>query len=100
MRTLVKIAVPFGGLYLLLVAALYTAMWWPPVEFAGLIAKFPAVTPAVMPFRLMWTHARSGDIRPGDGAPDFELSTYDKKSTVQLSGLRGRPVVLIFGSYT
>ena len=53
MRTLVKIAVPLGGLYLLLVAALYTAMWWPPVEFAGLIAKFPAVTPAVMPFRLM-----------------------------------------------
>ena len=100
MRTLLKIALPLAGLYVLLTAVIYTVMWRPPVEFASFIAKFPAMTPAVLPFRLMWTHARAGDLQPGDVAPDFELPTYDKKSTVQLSGLRGRPVVLIFGSYT
>jgi hypothetical protein len=36
----------------------------------------------------------------GDPAPDFELRTHDGKDVVQLSKLRGRPVVLIFGSFT
>lgn len=36
---------------------------------------------------------------PGDPAPDFELADLDG-SSVRLSSLRGRPVVLEFGSYT
>ncbi len=37
----------------------------------------------------------------GDEAPDFELPVLDGKgATVRLSELRGRPVALIFGSYT
>jgi peroxiredoxin len=37
----------------------------------------------------------------GDTAPDFQLSTLDHKSEVQLSSFRGKqPVVLVFGSYT
>jgi len=37
----------------------------------------------------------------GDDAPDFELPVLEGKgATVQLSELRGRPVALIFGSYT
>ena len=39
--------------------------------------------------------------RVGDEAPDFELPVLDGKgATVRLSELRGRPVALIFGSYT
>jgi hypothetical protein len=38
--------------------------------------------------------------RAGDPAPDFELDSLDGKSRVRLSTLRGRPVGLIFGSYT
>ncbi len=37
----------------------------------------------------------------GDEAPDFELPVLDGKGvTMRLSELRGKPVALIFGSYT
>ena len=41
----------------------------------------------------------------GSPAPDFELKRLDEKGalteeTVRLSALRGRPVALVFGSYT
>ncbi len=37
----------------------------------------------------------------GDEAPEFELPVLDGNgATVRLSELRGRPVALIFGSYT
>ncbi len=37
----------------------------------------------------------------GDEAPDFELPVLDGKGArVRLPELRGRPVALIFGSYT
>lgn len=49
---------------------------------------------------------RGGDLRSpdtlqvGDPAPDFKLKSKDGKQEVQLSKLRDKPVVLIFGSYT
>ena len=48
----------------------------------------------------MWSKARAGTIQPGELAPDFRLPTLDHQSEVQLSSLRGKPVVLVFGSYT
>jgi peroxiredoxin len=41
----------------------------------------------------------------GDVAPDFELEVLDRAKkrtgeTVSLSSLRGKPVALLFGSYT
>ena len=41
----------------------------------------------------------------GSLAPDFELKRLDEKGvlteqTLRLAGLRGRPVALVFGSYT
>lgn len=44
----------------------------------------------------------------GEPAPDFELPEFDSRTgvleptgrTVRLSSLRGRPVALVFGSYT
>jgi hypothetical protein len=36
----------------------------------------------------------------GQRAPDFRLKTFDGKGEVALSELRGKPVVLVFGSFT
>jgi thiol-disulfide isomerase/thioredoxin len=36
----------------------------------------------------------------GERAPDFRLKTHDGAKTISLSDLRGKPVVLTFGSYT
>ena len=45
--------------------------------------------------------ARVGDLKVGDEAPDFSLSSVDGKTTIQLSSFEGKQdVVLIFGSYT
>ena len=38
-------------------------------------------------------------IQPGDAAPDFELESATG-ARVRLSALRGRPVLLHFGSFT
>jgi len=43
---------------------------------------------------------RQGDLRVGDAAPDFTLKDVQGKKTVKLSDLKGKPVVLIFGSCT
>jgi cytochrome oxidase Cu insertion factor (SCO1/SenC/PrrC family) len=47
--------------------------------------------------------ARRDETAPkaGDEAPDFELPVlHGDGTTVRLSDLRGRPVALVFGSYT
>ncbi len=36
----------------------------------------------------------------GDLAPDFELPAASGEHRVKLSSLRGKPVAIIFGSYT
>jgi hypothetical protein len=67
------------------------------------MTKIPApVAFLVLPFETLWTHARAGALEIGDPAPDFALTKLDKSATVQLSALtaQGKPVVLIFGSYT
>lgn len=43
---------------------------------------------------------REGDLKVGDAAPDFTVSDVQGKTTVKLSDLKGKPVVLIFGSCT
>ena len=43
---------------------------------------------------------RQGDLKVGDSAPDFTVTDVDGKKTVKLSSLKGKPVVLIFGSCT
>ncbi len=47
--------------------------------------------------------ARRDELAPkvGDEAPDFQLPIlHAEGDTVRLSDLRGRPVALVFGSYT
>src|ERR1041384_1229 len=43
---------------------------------------------------------RQGTLQDGDVAPDFSLQDIEGKKTVRLSELKGKPVVLIFGSCT
>jgi hypothetical protein len=39
--------------------------------------------------------------KPGDIAPDFELSDFNGENTIRLSDFKGKkPVALIFGSFT
>jgi hypothetical protein len=43
---------------------------------------------------------RAGDLKVGDRAPDFTVQDVEGKVTTRLAGLKGKPVVLIFGSCT
>ena len=43
---------------------------------------------------------REGDLKEGGPAADFTLRDVEGKKSVKLSELRGKPVVLIFGSCT
>ena len=47
----------------------------------------------------LWKTIRGEGIRPGEDAPDFELESTEGER-LRLSSLRGRPVVLRFGSFT
>ncbi len=83
--------------------ALYRVMQKPPETFARFMKKLPGpVAFLAFPFESLWTKARSGELSVGDAAPDFSLTKLDKSDSVQLSKLtaQGKPVCLIFGSYT
>jgi cytochrome oxidase Cu insertion factor (SCO1/SenC/PrrC family) len=43
---------------------------------------------------------READLKVGTAAPDFTIQDVEAKKTVKLSDLRGKPVVLVFGSCT
>jgi hypothetical protein len=43
---------------------------------------------------------RGTGVQPGLEAPDFELPRADGSANVRMSGLRGKPVLLRFVSYT
>ena len=76
------------------------AMRQPPEKFGRVMMHMPMPAFFLFPFETMWTQARAGSVQPGDMAPDFRLPTQDHQSQVELSSLRGNPVVLVFGSYT
>jgi AhpC/TSA family len=83
--------------------AIYNAMQQPPERFGRFMSKIPGpVAFLVFPFETMWKQARAGTLAIGDAAPDFTLTKLDKSAQVQLSSFtaQGKPVVLVFGSYT
>jgi len=86
--------------YVALCAVVYAMMRQPPPVLARFMDKVPAVGWMTLPMETLWTWASRGDLGPGAEAPDFELPTVDGASRVRLSALRGKPVVLVFGSYT
>lgn len=75
----------------------------PPETFGRVMMKIPAPGAfLVFPFETMWLRARAGELQIGQPAPDFTLAKLDHSAEVQLSSFtkQGRPVVLVFGSYT
>ena len=83
--------------------AIYCVMRRPPEQFAWVMSKMPGPVPfLLLPFETLWLRARAGTLHIGDRAPDFSLSKLDHSSQVQLSAFtsQGKPVVLVFGSYT
>ncbi len=100
MKIVRRIATVLVALYALLVGGLWVVMHH-PILFGQVMKHVPDPAFVVIPFKSLWLNARAGTLSVGDAAPDFQLSTADKKSTVQLSSMRGEePVVLIFGSYS
>jgi hypothetical protein len=94
------VAVSVAVLYAVPTMALWFVMRSPPEQFGQVMKHVPTPMMMVLPFQTLWLWARAGTIRVGDSAPDFHLETIDRQQHVQLSAERGRPVVLIFGSYT
>jgi len=84
------------------VALVLWSMHQPPETFGKVMSKMPGPVPFLLfPFETAWTHARAGNLEPGDAAPNFSLLKVDKSATVNLADLnRSQPVVLVFGSYT
>jgi cytochrome oxidase Cu insertion factor (SCO1/SenC/PrrC family) len=63
----------------------------------------PLAAAGVLLAGLAWAQQprpRDGDLKVGAAAPDFTVKDADGKNTVKLSELKGKPVVLIFGSCT
>lgn len=99
---LLRVAVVLFVLWLGFVGFVWWAMHQPPEKFATVMSHMPGpVVFLAAPFESMWVRARAGTLRPGDVAPEFNLTTLDKTSHVALSSLNAQgPVVLVFGSYT
>jgi hypothetical protein len=86
--------------WLVFLAFINHAMHQSPEQFGRVMSHMPTPAYFVLPFETLWTRARVGTVPVGGMAPEFDLATLDKTSRVKLSDLRGRPVVLVFGSYT
>jgi hypothetical protein len=97
---LVALVVLLPG-YGVLLLAVNDAMHKSPEQFGRFMSHMPGIIFLFAPFETFWTHARAGNLKLGDAAPDFTLPTLDKTSQVTLESFRNKkPVVLVFGSYT
>ena len=99
MKFIKKIAAAAVFLYVVMLAGLWFIMHH-PIQFGQVMKHVPDAAFMVIPFKPLWLNARTGTLRVGDPAPDFTLPTPNKKARVKLSSMRGRPVVLVFGSYS
>jgi hypothetical protein len=88
---LVYVAIPGGFWYVMR----------QPILFSRVMRHVPDPVMMVFPFKALWYGARWGPLSVGDAAPNFNLPTADRQSTVSLASFqRQKPVVLVFGSYT
>lgn len=99
-RRFKPIALTAASAYIVFLVIMFIVMRQPPQRFGQVMRHFPMPAMMIVPFEPMWNVARGGELLVGDAAPDFNLPRSDKSGNVRLSSLRGRPVVLVFGSYT
>jgi cytochrome oxidase Cu insertion factor (SCO1/SenC/PrrC family) len=66
----------------------------------GLLAWTALAAVTAAPLAAQQPRPRQGDLKVGDAAPDFSVKDVQGNESVQLSDLKGQPVVLIFGSCT
>ena len=88
------------ALYAASSAVLFAVMRQPPGVIGSVFKRTPWPVFAALPMKRLWLRARAGTLHVGDSAPEFDLATFDKRSRVSLASLRGKPAVLVFGSYT
>src|SRR4051812_2544870 len=82
------------------VAVVFNVMNRPPEQFGQAMKHVPGPVFMLIPFETLWNRARAGHLQAGGAAPAFSLQTVDHQQRVSLEQLRGKPVVLVFGSYT
>jgi hypothetical protein len=99
-RRLARAGIIVAIVYVVLSAGLYAIMTQPPATIGTFFKRIPWPFFAALPMKPMWMQARAGTLDVGDPAPAFDLVTWDRQSRVRLESLRGKPVVLVFGSYT
>ena len=99
-KTLVTVAVVLLVLWGSFLVLINWAMRQPPETFGRVMKHVPMPAFFVLPFETLWNKARVGTVTIGEEAPNFRLPTLDHKEHVELSALRGKPVALVFGSYT
>jgi len=69
--------------------------------FIGLSVMAGSPKDAYGMVRYALPHMHRGKLRPGDTAPDASVLTLDGKERFQIRGrIGGRPLMIIFGSYT
>jgi len=97
---LARVAGAVAVLYVAFLATVFAVMRQPPTRLGEIMRRVAMPALAIVPFERLWNVARRGDLRIGDPAPNFTLPRSDRSGDVTLSSLRGKPVVLVFGSYT
>jgi len=86
-RTLLWIAISLGGLVVL--------------AYVGLSIMAGGPKDAIEMLRFAWPHMHRGKFRVGDIAPDGQLVALDGATRFHIrERSNGRPLVLVFGSFT
>jgi hypothetical protein len=73
------------------------------VVLVGIVGAFVAwrIGPRNIIGMIRYDQRKEGKLKPGDAAPDVALVSLDGKTPVRVSEqVGGKPLVLVFGSYT
>ena len=69
--------------------------------FVGLSIMAGSPKDAIQMARYALPYMHRGNLKVGDGVPDIQLVALDGQSRFPLRGrMQGRPLVLVFGSFT
>jgi hypothetical protein len=68
---------------------------------AAVVYAFVRIGPRNVIGMLRYDQRKEGNLKPGDATPDVALVSLDGKTPVRLSErVGGKPLILVFGSYT